>query len=249
MRVEPPKRSFLVDAHQPTVAGNIASEDRAQPPLYPVAGHRRPPTPGEPAYLGPITRAIRPLGHISPNVRYGSLTDIGAALPKCPLYPESRRDPAPFEHAYKSCSLSLRSRRYFLKDSAVRLPRRKFLRLAAGSAALPAVWRLAWAQAYPTRPVRIIVPAAPGGPTDGVPDQESEFIQGVFVPAGTSKEIIDKLYREIANIVLLPEVKERLATIGYTAVGNTPEEFAVQIKRDIARWAKVIREADIKQIQ
>jgi len=83
----------------------------------------------------------------------------------------------------------------------------------------------------------------------GVPDQESEFIQGVFVPAGTSKEIIDKLYREIAHIVLLPEVKERLATIGYTAVGNTPEEFAVQIKQDIARWAKVIREAGIKQIQ
>ena len=46
------------------------------------------------------------------------------------------------------------------------LPRRKFLRLAVGSAALPAVSRLAWAQAYPTRPVRIIVPAAAGGPTD-----------------------------------------------------------------------------------
>jgi tripartite-type tricarboxylate transporter receptor subunit TctC len=56
-------------------------------------------------------------------------------------------------------------------------------------------------------------------------------------------------YREIAHIVLLPEVEERLATIGYTAVANTPEEFAVQIKRDIARRAKVIREADIKQIQ
>ena len=71
----------------------------------------------------------------------------------------------------------------------------------------------------------------------------------MFVPAGTSKELIDKLYREIAHIVLLPEVKERLATIGYNAVGNTPEEFAAQIKRDITRWAKVIREAGIKQIQ
>src|SRR5215467_3118610 len=95
-------------------------------------------------------------------------------------------------------------------------------------------------------------PAFPSVPTlteSGVPDQESEFIQAVFVPAGTPKEIIDKLYREIARIVMLPEVKERLATIGYTAVGNTPEEFSAQVKRDIARWAKVIREAGIIQIQ
>src|SRR5262249_39818840 len=55
--------------------------------------------------------------------------------------------------------------------------------------------------------------------------QSPVFIQAVFVPAGTPKEIIDKLYREIAGIIMLPEVKERLATIGYTAVGNTPEEF------------------------
>jgi len=95
-------------------------------------------------------------------------------------------------------------------------------------------------------------PAFPSVPTleeSGVPDQESEFIQAVLVPAGTPKEIIDKLYREIARIVMLPEVKERLATIGYTAVGNTPEEFSAQIKRDIARWAKVIHEAGINQIQ
>src|SRR5262249_1960570 len=83
----------------------------------------------------------------------------------------------------------------------------------------------------------------------GVPDQESEFIQAVFVPTGTPKDIVDKLYREIARIVQLPEVKERLAAIGFTPVGNTPEEFSAQIKRDIARWAKAIREAGIKQIQ
>lgn len=95
-------------------------------------------------------------------------------------------------------------------------------------------------------------PAFPDVPTlaeAGVPDQESEFIQGVFVPTGTPKEIIDKLYREIARIVMLPDVKQRLTTIGYTAVGNTPEEFSAQIRRDIERWAKVIREAGIKQIQ
>src|SRR5262245_48586768 len=48
----------------------------------------------------------------------------------------------------------------------MKLPRRNFLHLAAGAAALPAVPRVAWAQAYPTRPIRIIAPTGPGGAPD-----------------------------------------------------------------------------------
>jgi tripartite-type tricarboxylate transporter receptor subunit TctC len=95
-------------------------------------------------------------------------------------------------------------------------------------------------------------PGFPDVPTlmeAGVPDQESEFIQAVLVPTGTPRDVIDKLYREIARVVALPEVKQRLAAIGYTPVANTPDEFSAQIKADVARWAKVIKDAGIKQIE
>src|SRR5215813_6975679 len=52
------------------------------------------------------------------------------------------------------------------REGAMKLPRRNFLRLAAGAAALPAVSRITWAQAYPTRPVRIVNPFPAGSPTD-----------------------------------------------------------------------------------
>ena len=83
----------------------------------------------------------------------------------------------------------------------------------------------------------------------GVPNQESEFIQALLVPAGTPKAIVDQLAKETARIVHLPDVAEKLRAIGYVPVGSTPEEFAALIKSEIAKWEKVIREAGIKKIE
>ena len=92
-------------------------------------------------------------------------------------------------------------------------------------------------------------PVFPNVPTmaeSGVPDQESELIIGVLVPAATPKPIVDRLQRQIARIVALPDVKERLDALGFAPVASTPEAYAAQIKADIETWSKVVREANIK---
>jgi len=83
----------------------------------------------------------------------------------------------------------------------------------------------------------------------GVPDQVSTFIACILAPAGTPKPVVDTLYREIARMIVLPDVKERLAALGFTPVANTPEEFGIELKAEVARWAKVIRDAKIPKIE
>jgi tripartite-type tricarboxylate transporter receptor subunit TctC len=93
------------------------------------------------------------------------------------------------------------------------------------------------------------VAALPDVPTlaeAGLPDQEADTMQAVLVPAGTPQPIIDLLYREIKAIVALPDIKERFEVLGLDPIANTPTEFAAQIKVEIAKWAKVIRGANIK---
>ena len=93
------------------------------------------------------------------------------------------------------------------------------------------------------------IPSLPDVPTmaeSGAPDQEAETMQGVLLPAGTPREIVDRLHREIVRAVALPDVRERLAALGFEPVANTPEEFAVYIRSEVNKWAKVIREANIK---
>jgi tripartite-type tricarboxylate transporter receptor subunit TctC len=95
-------------------------------------------------------------------------------------------------------------------------------------------------------------PEFPDVPTlaeQGFPEQVTEFVQCLLAPAGTPRDVVDTLYRETARIVALPDVKEQLRQIGYSPVANTPEEFGVQIKAEVAKWGMVIRAAGIKQIE
>jgi tripartite-type tricarboxylate transporter receptor subunit TctC len=71
----------------------------------------------------------------------------------------------------------------------------------------------------------------------------SQALPDVVVPARTPKEIITLLHREIVKMIALPDMKERWATLGLEPVGNTPDECAAQFRTELAKWAKVIREA------
>jgi len=91
-----------------------------------------------------------------------------------------------------------------------------------------------------------VLPDVPTMAEAGAAGQEAETMQGVLAPAGTPREIIDRLHREIVKIIALPDVKERLATLGFDPIANKPEEFGAYIKSEIARWGKVINEANLK---
>lgn len=69
---------------------------------------------------------------------------------------------------------------------------------------------------------------------------------GILAPAGTPKEIVNRLQGEIAKIVAMPDVKERFASISYEPVGSTPEQFTNLIPVEIAKWAKVVKETNFK---
>ena len=83
----------------------------------------------------------------------------------------------------------------------------------------------------------------------GIAGQESETMQGVLVPAATPREIVDFLHREIAKVMALPDVQANCAALGFDVVANTQQEFATYIKAEVTKWAKVIKDANIPQIQ
>jgi tripartite-type tricarboxylate transporter receptor subunit TctC len=91
-------------------------------------------------------------------------------------------------------------------------------------------------------------PAMPGIPTlaeSGVPDYFSISWIGVLAPAGTPKAIVDRISKDIQEIVAAPDVNKRFVEQGATPVGGTPEQFAALIDSERARYRKIITEKNI----
>jgi tripartite-type tricarboxylate transporter receptor subunit TctC len=69
---------------------------------------------------------------------------------------------------------------------------------------------------------------------------------GILAPAKTPQPIVARLQKEIAAVLAEPETRERYATLGIEPAGNSPEQFTEQIRADLARWEKVVRQAGIR---
>jgi tripartite-type tricarboxylate transporter receptor subunit TctC len=83
----------------------------------------------------------------------------------------------------------------------------------------------------------------------GMKGQESETMQGFFLPGGAPKELVQFLNAEIAKVMAMPDVKAKCAQLGFDVVANSPDKFAEYIKAEVEKWARVIREAKIEQIK
>jgi tripartite-type tricarboxylate transporter receptor subunit TctC len=93
------------------------------------------------------------------------------------------------------------------------------------------------------------VAALPDLPTfaeQGITGQEADTLTGMVVPAGTPKEIVDLLQKEVARLVAEPEVKDKLAKLGFIPVANRPDEFGARITTEMEKWGKVVRDAKLR---
>jgi tripartite-type tricarboxylate transporter receptor subunit TctC len=102
------------------------------------------------------------------------------------------------------------------------------------------------ALAVTTRSRTAIAPELPPISESGVPGYDVSSWYGLLAPAGTPAAVVSRLQREIAKVLRLPDVGEKLTAQGLDLVGNTPEEFAAVIKSEIVKWAKVIKASGAK---
>jgi tripartite-type tricarboxylate transporter receptor subunit TctC len=92
-------------------------------------------------------------------------------------------------------------------------------------------------------------PLRPGLPTlaaAGVPGFESVLISGVFAPTGTPAPVVNRLNQEIVRAINLPDIKEKFLALGIETVGSSPQEATAAVKAEIAKVARLIKDAGIR---
>jgi tripartite-type tricarboxylate transporter receptor subunit TctC len=90
-----------------------------------------------------------------------------------------------------------------------------------------------------------VLPNVPTAAEDAIPGFEASGWQGYFVPARTPRDIVALIAREAAKALAAPDVQERIRAMGNDPVGSTPEEFEKRFRADLAKFAKVVKEAKI----
>jgi tripartite-type tricarboxylate transporter receptor subunit TctC len=80
----------------------------------------------------------------------------------------------------------------------------------------------------------------------GVPDHEVAFWTGGLVPVGTPAPVVAFLHAQFVKVMSLPNVKERLAELGFEPALSTPDEFAAHIRKESDAWRAVVRDASIR---
>jgi tripartite-type tricarboxylate transporter receptor subunit TctC len=91
-----------------------------------------------------------------------------------------------------------------------------------------------------------LVPDLPTLAEAGLKGYEIVGWNGLFVPAGTPRNIIAYVHAQTVQALGQADVKQRLSTLGAEGVGSSPDEFRAFIKAEIAKWAKVVKQAGLK---
>jgi len=90
------------------------------------------------------------------------------------------------------------------------------------------------------------LPDVPTVAESGYPDFDISTWYGVWAPAATPAPVVQKLSRAIAAIVRMPAVREQFAALGAEPVGNTPDEFAAFAKKELTKWARIVKQSGAK---
>ena len=92
-----------------------------------------------------------------------------------------------------------------------------------------------------------LYPEVPTVAESGLPGYQADVWYGIVLPAKAPDEIVARLNREVLAVLKNADVRDRLAAQGAEVTGSTPEQFEAQVKRDIAKWAKVTARLDLQK--